>query len=185
DQLYDTIVGAGFRPLVELGFMPHDLLPAGVAGADWSRDVGRESYEADGLWKSPPRDFARWQELVYRFVAHCAERYCPAGVERWHCEVWNEPDLPNYWRGTVEDYCRLYDHAVAGAVRALPGARIGGPATSGPARDSAREFLRRFLDHCVAGRNAATGAVGARLDFVSFHTKGAHYRRRRIYNPYR
>lgn len=182
DQLYDTIAGAGFRPVVELGFLPRDLVPTAVAGSDWSRDVGRESYESDGLWKHPPKDYGRWGELVARFVGHCVERYGRAEVERWYFEVWNEPDLPNYWTGTLEDYCRLYDHAVAAATGVLPTVRIGGPATSGPDRESARAFLAGFLEHCTSGKNAVTGQVGTRLDFVSFHTKGAHYSRRRIYN---
>ena len=182
DCLYDVIVGAGFRPVVELGFLPRDLVPVEAAAADWWRDVGGETYEADGLWKHPPRDYGRWEALIEHFVGHCVARYGHAEVERWWFEVWNEPNIPNYWKGTFEDYCRLYDHAVAGAVRALPSVRIGGPATTGPADVAAREFLRRFLEHCVSGRNAATGGAGTRLDFVSFHTKGAYYAPRRIYN---
>jgi xylan 1,4-beta-xylosidase len=182
DRLYDVIVGAGFHPVVELGFLPRDLVPMTAVSADWLKDVGRETYEVDGLWKHPPRDFARWEALVERFVAHCVERYGRAAVERWWFEVWNEPDIPNYWKGTFEDYCRLYDHAVAGAVRALPSVRIGGPASTGPADPAARAFMERFLQHCVAGKNSATGGTGTRLDFVSFHTKGAYYAPRRIYN---
>ena len=182
DRLYDVIVGAGFRPVVEFGFLPRDLVPVEAAAADWWRDVGGETYEADGLWKHPPRDYGRWETLIERYVGHCVARYGRAEVERWWFEVWNEPNIPNYWKGTFEDYCRLYDHAVAGAVRALPSVRIGGPGTTGPADVAARDFLRRFLEHCVSGRNAATGETGARLDFVSFHTKGAYYAPRRVYN---
>jgi xylan 1,4-beta-xylosidase len=109
-------------------------------------------------------------------------RFGPETVEQWHFEVWNEPNIPNYWKGSFDDYCRLYDHAAAGVTRVLPTARIGGPGLARPADPSATEFLRRFLAHCVSGRNWATGGTGTRLDFVSFHTKGAHYRRRRIYN---
>ena len=75
DHLYDVIVGAGFHPVVELGFLPQDLVPVTAAPADWWLDVGRETYEVDGLWKHPPRDFHRWEALVERFVAHCVDRY--------------------------------------------------------------------------------------------------------------
>jgi xylan 1,4-beta-xylosidase len=182
DRVHDTITDAGFRPIVELGFLPYALVPVTAEAAGWRRDVGRETYETDGLWKHPPRDYARWGELVYRVVRHCVERHGRRVVEGWHFEVWNEPNIENYWRGSFEDYCRLYDHAVAGAVRALPSVRIGGPATTGPAEPAAREYLSRFLEHCLAGRNAVTGATGTRVDFVSFHTKGAHYAPRRIYD---
>ena len=169
DRLYDVIVGAGFHPVVELGFLPRDLVPVTAAAADWLRDVGRETYEVDGLWKHPPRDFERWEALVERFVAHCVDRYGRAAVERWWFEVWNEPDIPNYWRGTFEDYCRLYDHAVAGAVRALPSVRIGGPATTGPADPAARAFLERFLAALRGGRERRDGRDRhpARLRVVS------------------
>ena len=182
DQTYDTVTGAGFRPLIELGFMPRDLVSAEIAGSSWLRDVGQERYETEGLWKCPPKDFERWAELVYEFVRHCVARYGAPAVEGWHFEVWNEPDLPNYWKGGFEDYCRLYDVSVAAATRALPTVKVGGPATSGPATDSARAFLARFLEHCVSGRNSVSGGTGTRLDFISFHTKGAHYSRRRVYN---
>ena len=184
DQLYDTITRVGFRPVVEFGFMPRDLVPTNIAGSSWPRDVERESYEIDGLWKLPPKDYARWADLVSEFVRHCVERYGAEVVGRWHFEVWNEPDLQNYWKGTLEEYCRLYDYAVAGATRALPSVKIGGPATSSPASEAAREYLRWFLEHCVSGTNSVTGETGTRLDFISFHTKGAHYSRPRVYNPF-
>ena len=182
DQIYDTIAGAGFRPVIELGFLPRDLVPTEIQAPGWSRDVGQESYEVDGLWKHPPRDYARWEELCARFVDHLVGRFGRETVERWHFEVWNEPNIPNYWKGTFDDYCRLYDHSAAGVTRALPSARIGGPGVARTADPAAAEFLRRFLEHCVSGRNWATGGTGTQLDFVSIHTKGAHYRPRRIYN---
>ena len=182
DRIYDTIAGAGFRPVIELGFLPWELVPTAAQAASWARDVGHESYEMDGLWKHPPRDYGRWEELCVRFVDHVVGRFGRETVEQWHFEVWNEPNIANYWKGSFDDYCRLYDHTAAGVTRALPTARIGGPALARTGDPAAAEFLRRFLVHCVSGRNWATGGTGTRLDFVSFHTKGAHYRRRRIYN---
>jgi xylan 1,4-beta-xylosidase len=182
DQVYDTITDAGFYPLIELGFMPHDLVPQDIGAADWWKDVGRETYEADGLWKYPPRDFKRWEELVYQFVRHLVRRYGALEVAKWHFEVWNEPNIPNYWKGTLEDYCRLYDHSVAGAVRALPAVQIGGPAAASPGLEPLRPFFEGFLEHVTHGTNYATGKTGTRLSFISHHTKGAMYTRRRIYN---
>jgi xylan 1,4-beta-xylosidase len=164
--------------------MPRDLVSAPIGASDWLTDVGRENYETEGMWKSPPKNYARWTELVYQLVRHCVERYGRAEVEQWYFEVWNEPNLPNYWKGTFEEYCRLYDHSVAGATRALPTVKIGGPAMTRPGLEGARDFLARFLEHCTSGTNYVTGQHGTQLDFVSFHTKGAHYSQRRIYNPY-
>ena len=40
-------------------------------------------------------------------------------------------DAEGYFRGTLAEYLRLYDHAVAGAVAADPTLRIGGPGGAG------------------------------------------------------
>jgi xylan 1,4-beta-xylosidase len=48
--------------------------------------------------------------------------------------------------------------------RALPGARIGGPASTGPSNTKAAAFLRQFLEHCST-RNVP-------LDFITYHAKG-------------
>lgn len=183
DQIYDTITGADFRPLVEFGFLPLDLVPVEAAAADWLRDVGRETYEADGWWKYPPKDDALWAQLIEAFVRHVVERYGAPQVETWLFEVWNEPNLPNYWKGSLQDYCRLFDVTEAAARRVLPTIRLGGPASSSPGTSVYRDFLRGFLQHCACGTNYVSGQSGTRLDFISFHTKGAHYSRRRIYNP--
>lgn len=183
DRVYDTYVGSGFIPLIELGFLPYDLVPRDVDITDWARDVGKESYENDGHWKLPPKDYERWAELVYQFVHHCVERYGAAEVARWRFELWNEPDIPHYWLGTPAEYCKLYDYTVDAATRALPAVQMGGPASTSPGNPAAGAFLAQFLDHCVHGTNAVTSGTGTRLDFISYHTKGAHYARRRIYNP--
>ena len=57
--------------------------------------------------------------------------------------------------------------------RALPSARVGGPHVAGTKSPQATKFLRDFIDHCLHGKNDATGKVGSPLDFVAFHAKGA------------
>jgi len=119
-----------------------------------------------GASNNPPKDYAKWRELVRAVVAHLVERYGRDEVLTWYFEVWNEPDIA-YWHGTAEEYYRLYDASVAGARAALPGARVGGPATTGPGggEDSGGyKFLHGFLEHVRATRQP--------LDFISFHAKG-------------
>ncbi len=105
-------------------------------------------------------------------MRHSVERYGRAEVESWYWEVWNEPNIL-YWQGTPEEYHKLYDYAADGLKRALPTARIGGPHTTGPADPKAQVFLKNFLEHCLRGKNYATGKIGSPLDYVGFHAKGS------------
>ena len=123
-------------------------------------------------WAYPPKDYQKWSELVFQFVRHLRERYGDAEVKTWLWEVWNEPDI-GYWKGTPEEYFKLYDFSADAVLRALPDARIGGPDSTGPASPKAAEFLRSFLDHCAHQKNLATGKIGSHLDFISFHPKGS------------
>jgi xylan 1,4-beta-xylosidase len=165
DDIFDEYRAAGVRPMVELGFMPKDL----------ARDSGEYQihYPArtvSGTVSSPPKDYARWQELTRVVTDHLVQRYGRAAVLTWYFEVWNEPNIA-YWHGTPEDYWKLYDHAVAGVRAALPGARVGGPATTGPLDPKAYKFLDDFLAHVANGKSAATGGR-VPMDFISFHAKG-------------
>ncbi len=123
-------------------------------------------------WAYPPKDYQKWSEVVFQFVHHLRERYGDAEVKTWLWEVWNEPDI-DYWKGTPQEYFKLYDFSVDAVLRALPGARVGGPDSTGPANPKAAEFLRSFLDHCAHQPNYVSGKVGSRLDFISFHPKGS------------
>lgn len=166
DRIFDTYKELGITPYVEIGFMPEALS---------SRPQPYRHHWPDGPlftgWTYPPNDYNKWSELIYRWVEHSVARYGRSAVAKWDWEVWNEPDI-GYWHGTREEYFKLYDYAAAGVKRALPEARVGGPATTGPAAPRAAEFLRDFLAHCVNGTNYATGKTGSPLDFISFHAKG-------------
>jgi xylan 1,4-beta-xylosidase len=114
-------------------------------------------------WAYPPNNYDKWGELTYQLVKHSVEKYGKTNVESWNWEVWNEPN-GGYWRGTPEEYDKLYDYAAAGVKRALPSAHVGGPGTTGPASPKAAAFLKQFLEHCLQ--------TGAPLDFISYHAKG-------------
>ena len=170
DRIFDAYVERGMRPLVEIGFMPEDLSSRPEPYRHrWAPD--RPYDEIYTGWTYPPDDYARWAELVYAWVRHSVERYGREEVETWLWEPWNEPDI-GYWRGSTEEFLKLYDYSVDAVLRALPTARVGGPHTTGPGHDSGRTFLRAFLDHVTAGTNFVTGETGSPLHFVAFHAKG-------------
>lgn len=166
DLIFDTYLERGLKPFVQLGFMPEAL---SVHPQDYPKNPPPDTLVQPGCGFSyPPKDYAKWGELCRQWAKHCVEKYGRAEVEQWWWEVWNEPNI-FYWKGTREEYFKLYDYAVDGVRRALPTARVGGPHTAGGAGGS---FLRAFLEHCLRGTNHVTGRVGSPLDFVAFHAKG-------------
>ena len=158
DGIFDEYKAARVVPMVELGFMPKDL----TSGTN-EYQVHYPGRTTSGSVQAPPKDYARWQELVQVVTAHLVQRYGADTVRGWYFEVWNEPDI-DYWHGTPEQYWRLYDTAVAGVRAALPGAIVGGPATTGPGNPKAYKFLDDFLGHVTQAK--------VPLDFISFHAKG-------------
>jgi xylan 1,4-beta-xylosidase len=170
DRIFDTYLQAHAKPFVEIGFMPQALSSKpNPYRTRWIPGAPNNDYAAG--WAYPPKDYGKWGELVYQWAQHCAQKYGKERADSWYWEVWNEPNI-FYWQGTQEEYFKLYDYAVAGVKRALPNARVGGPASTGPASEKAAEFLKNFLTHCAEGTNYATGDKGAPLDFVSYHAKG-------------
>lgn len=167
DRIFDALVNAHVRPLVEIGFMPEALSA--------HPEPYRHSFPKGDIftgWSYPPNDeaaWAKWSRLVEVYAAHLKERY-GSQTNSWLWEVWNEPDIP-YWHGTPAEYDRLYDLTAASIRKILPEAKIGGPEATGVS-DHSEPFLRQFLEHCAHGANAATGGVGAPLDFISYHPKG-------------
>jgi len=167
DRIFDTFREKGITPLVEVGFMPEAL---STHPQPYKHDFPNGNIFTG--WAYPPKDYAKWEELVYQFAKHLRERYGEKEVKNWLWEVWNEPDI-DYWKGSREEFLELYDFAAQGILRAVPGAKVGGPDTTGAAGAKAAEFLRAFLEHCARGENAATGKQGAPLSFISFHPKGS------------
>lgn len=164
DRIYDALVAAHVRPIVEIGFMPEAL--------STHPEPYRHSFPKGEIytgWSYPPKDWDRWSKLVLAYATHLHERY-GAQTDTWLWEVWNEPDIA-YWHGTAEEYDKLYDLTAAAIRQVLPHAKIGGPEATGVS-DHSEPFLRQFLEHCAHGTNAATGGIGAPLDFISYHPKG-------------
>src|SRR3954453_14187159 len=128
DRIFDTYLQAGAKPFVEIGFMPKALSSKPEPyQPTWIPGAANRDYSIG--WTYPPNDYAKWGELVYQWVRHSVGKYGKAEVDSWYWEVWNEPDI-SYWHGTPQEYNKVYDYAAAGVKRALPSAKVGGPATT-------------------------------------------------------
>jgi xylan 1,4-beta-xylosidase len=148
DRVYESLMEAGLRPVVELSFMPAAL----------ARDPGKTVFTYEGII-SPPRSWRRWGDLTGDLAGHLLERYGEDEVTgNWAFEVWNEPNIPVFWSGTPEEYFRLYDTSARAIKSVHPRLRVGGPSSA------AAGWVAQLLAHLRAS--------GAPLDFVSSHVYG-------------
>jgi xylan 1,4-beta-xylosidase len=166
DSILDTYIQRGMKPLAQIGFMP-EALSSKPQPYKHNWRPGAPYKEVFTGWAYPPNDYNKWRELIYQWAKHCVDRYGKKEVESWWWEVWNEPNI-GYWQGTVEEYCKMYDYAADGLLKALPAAKIGGCNITG----GGSKFLSSFIKHCLSDTNYATAKVGSPLDMVLFHAKG-------------
>ncbi|MGM7670740.1 GH39 family glycosyl hydrolase [Microbacterium sp. A93] len=135
DLVIDTWLDAGIAPFLELGFMPEALASGPDTVFWWQGNI------------TPPRDQAEWAELVQAVLRHLIDRYGIEQVRTWPIEVWNEPNLPVFWKDADEAaYHRLYA-TTARAVKEIDAAlQVGGPAIS-PGSDEWLPNFAEFVAH--------------------------------------
>jgi xylan 1,4-beta-xylosidase len=147
DKLFDFLLSIGIKPFVELGFMPSQLASGSQTIFWWRGNV------------TPPKDYAKWEELIRQLTLHFTERYGVDEVKSWYFEVWNEPNLsPGFWTGTQAEYFKLYQYS-ANAIKSVNKAyRVGGPATAGAA------WVPEMIEFCTKNN--------VPIDFISTHAYG-------------
>ncbi|MFZ0661161.1 MAG: glycosyl hydrolase family 39 [Acidobacteriaceae bacterium] len=146
DQIYDDLLKNGVRPFVEISFMPKKL----AFNPDWLHPFW---YKPN---VSPPKSWARWDDLITHFAQHLVDRYGIDEVSQWYFEVWNEPNI-DFWGGIPrqQSYFGLYAHTARDLKRVSPRLRVGGPATAHAS------WIPAFLTF--------TSANHVPVDFVSTH----------------
>jgi len=170
DRIFDSFINRGLKPFVEIGFMPKAL---SVKPEPYTNPVVTNGPPVDAVgrgWAYPPKDYNKWAALIEAWVRHCVEKYGRDEVASWLWELWNEPNIA-YWKGTPEEYYKLYDYTAYAVKKVLPEARIGGPHTAGT-QGGAERFLRGFIEHCLRGTNYATGKWEHRLILLPSTQKG-------------
>lgn len=169
DSIFDTYIKRGMKPLAQIGFMP-EAMSTHPSPYKHNWKPGDPYGDIMTGWAYPPKDYKKWSELVYQWVKHSVERYGQKEVESWYWEVWNEPN--GYWKGTQQEFFKLYDYAADGLKRALPTARIGGLNIAGTSSNGAQQWLNNFIKHCLYDTNYVTGKIGSPLEAILFHAKG-------------
>jgi xylan 1,4-beta-xylosidase len=143
DQIFDFLASIGMKPFVELSFMPTALSSGGDTVFHYRGNV------------TPPKDYNAWEELIRRIVQHWVDRFGTENVREWFFEVWNEPNLPAFWKGSQQDYFLLYQHTARAIKSVDEKLRVGGPATAD------NEWITDFYNYCT--KNSVP------FDFISTH----------------
>jgi len=143
NNIMDFLLEIGMRPFVELSFMPRALS---------SGDKTVFEYEAN---VTPPRDYKDWATLIDKLVRNWVDRYGLAEVRQWYFEVWNEPNLENFWTGGQQKYFQLYQVTAETIKNIDAELHVGGPATA------ANSWISEFVSFCEKNNLPA--------DFISTH----------------
>jgi xylan 1,4-beta-xylosidase len=114
----------------------------------------------------PPSDFTLWRRLVGAFLDAAVSRFGPRELARWSLEVWNEPNMPPFWRGSFDDYLDLYRSTAAALHASGHRVRLGGPAIAWMPPDEGPALMERFL-------RFLRDEPDMPCDFISYHRKGA------------
>jgi len=130
DRIFDALRDHGVRPFVEWGFMPGALASGTQKVFWWEGNV------------TPPASQAAWADLVEALTRHWIDRYGLAEVRLWYFEVWNEPNLTQFWKDADQEaYFVLYETTVRTLKAVDSGLRVGGPAICGGSDHWIDDFL--------------------------------------------
>ena len=148
DKAIAYLLEHGVRPYIELSFMPSTLA---------SKPDTVFVYRAN---ISMPREIEEWEKLLDAFIQHVIRRFGREEVTHWYFEVWNEPDIDEFWANTYEEYLLLYRVSYKALKKADMRLKVGGPASSSVMFQKKTKFFE-FLDYCKEHRIYP--------DFVSLH----------------
>ncbi len=133
DSIFDFLLDIGMKPFIELSFMPSALASGSQTVFHYLGNI------------TPPKDYNEWGELIGALAEHLVRRYGTEEVRKWFFEVWNEPNLKDFfWSGTMEEYFQLYKSAALAIKKVDSKLAVGGPATAIDAWiPEFREFCRQ------------------------------------------
>ena len=126
---------------------------------------------------APPSNMTEWGVMVRDVVRLLVARYGHDAVAKWRFRVWTEPNNPDSFSGTVDDYAEMYDHAANAIVSTLGPSAIVGPSNFCRACTLTAAWpywsgVERLLDHFRDGVNYATGLRGSPVGFLAMSCYG-------------
>ena len=116
DYVIDALLERGLNPMFTTSFVPSALTS------------GPTTVFTTKGHTSPPDDWRAWAALVSESARHAIERYGIAIVRGWYFEVWNEPNLHNwFWGGDKAQFLKLWQ-VTHNALKSVDASlRVGGP----------------------------------------------------------
>ncbi|MEW6360422.1 MAG: hypothetical protein AB1696_29095 [Planctomycetota bacterium] len=115
---------------------------------------------------APAADFKEWGAFIEELCRQLVKRYGMERVNGWRFRMGTECQGEARFTGPQEDFFKLYDHAAAAVRCVLPGAKFGPfNLAGGPDEGNVRYYA--LADHCMTGRNHATGEMGSPMDFAA------------------
>lgn len=97
----------------------------------------------------PPKDFGKWARICEHIVRHYNEGWADGfeyGID--YFEIWNEPENPPMWQGTMEEYFELYKVSSKHLKKCFPDIKVGGYGSCGfyaSYMDGLSDFYKSFL----------------------------------------
>lgn len=164
DLVFDSWLALGIRPFLELGFMPSGLASGQETVFWWKGNV------------TPPNDEDEWVRLVQATLRHLVARYGIDEVRTWPIEVWNEPNLTNFWKDADQAaYLRLYEITSRAVKEVDSDLQVGGPAISPGSDDWWEPFAEfvtaRDLPVDFVSRHAYSSGPGQPVPFGRYQTQ--------------
>ncbi|HEU0227702.1 MAG TPA: glycosyl hydrolase [Arachidicoccus soli] len=143
NQICDFLLSIGMKPFMELSFMPTAISSGNDTVFSYHGNI------------NPPKKYSDWRTVIKTFITHLKDRYGEEEVRKWFFEVWNEPNLQSFWRGTQEEYFKLYQTTASAIKSVSKSFRVGGPATAD------NQWISAFVKFCRTEKIP--------LDFISTH----------------
>ncbi len=147
-----NVVDQGLKPMIKTGNVPQKYSSLSTTGT-----FGVNLY--------PPDDYNVYYNYIAAMAQALVDEFGLSEVRTWRWGCFTEYENADWFQGTCEDYCRIYDYTVA-AIQSVLGEEIAIGAHSMTCSEGIWDE-RQFIDHCINGTNYCTGKQGTRLTYLS------------------
>ncbi|MCP4643594.1 MAG: hypothetical protein GY851_24310 [bacterium] len=142
----DTVLAAGLTPYLALGSCPVDM----------ARDPWAIS-PVYGTMRCGPSDYDTYRTFVRDLFEFMDAKYGEDTVASWLYRFMTEPDNPEWWTDSREEWFKFYDYTVSAVWEANPGVRVcPGNMTRHPGKDPL-SWVVPLAEHLESGAFSVPG----------------------------